>query len=78
LVGSHPLLLVAVLWTGPAAIVQISLALLVAQDRIKVFAVTSLLSSIGGSIIGLGLLTFVHADATTYAWGGVVAQGVAM
>ena len=77
-VGEHPLLLVAVLWTGPAAIVQISLALLVAQDRIKVFAVTSLLSSIGGSIIGLGLLTLVHADATTYAWGGVVAQGVAM
>ena len=77
-VGAHPLLLVAVLWTGPAAIVQISLALLVAQDRIRVFAVTSLLSSIGGSIIGLGLLTFVHADATTYAWGGVVAQGVAM
>ncbi|WP_144765603.1 lipopolysaccharide biosynthesis protein [Curtobacterium sp. 9128] len=77
-VGEHPLLLVAVLWTGPAAIVQISLALLVAQDRIRVFAVTSLLSSIGGSIIGLGLLAFVHADATTYAWGGVVAQAVAM
>ncbi|MCJ1716025.1 lipopolysaccharide biosynthesis protein [Curtobacterium sp. VKM Ac-2922] len=77
-VGAHPLLLVAVLWTGPAAIVQISLALLVAQDRIRVFAVTSLLSSIGGSIIGLGLLALVHADATTYAWGGVVAQGVAM
>ena len=77
-IGNHPLLLVAVLWTGPAAIVQISLALLVAQDRIKVFAVTSLLSSIGGSIIGLGLLTFVRADATTYAWGGVVAQGAAM
>ncbi|WP_420364907.1 oligosaccharide flippase family protein [Curtobacterium sp. L3-7] len=77
-IGEHPLLLVAVLWTGPAAIVQISLALLVAQDRIRVFAVTSLLSSIGGSIIGLGLLTFVRADATTYAWGGVVAQAVAM
>lgn len=77
-IGEHPLLLVAVLWTGPAAVVQISLALLVAQDRIRVFAVTSLLSSIGGSVIGLGLLTFVHADATTYAWGGVVAQGVAM
>ncbi|MCS5524631.1 oligosaccharide flippase family protein [Curtobacterium flaccumfaciens pv. oortii] len=77
-VGNHPLLLVAVLWTGPAAIVQISLALLVAQDRIRVFAVTSLLSSIGGSVIGLGLLTWVQADATTYAWGGVVAQGVAM
>ncbi|MFJ3382530.1 MULTISPECIES: oligosaccharide flippase family protein [unclassified Curtobacterium] len=77
-IGNHPLLLVAVLWTGPAAIVQISLALLVAQDRIKVFALTSLLSSIGGSIIGLGLLTLVHADAVTYAWGGVVAQVVAM
>ncbi|MEK6311904.1 MAG: oligosaccharide flippase family protein [Curtobacterium sp.] len=77
-VGQHPLLLIAVLWVGPAAIVQLSLALLVAQDRIRVFAVTSLLSSIGGSIIGLGLLTFVHADAVTYAWGGVVAQGIAM
>ncbi|WIB59008.1 oligosaccharide flippase family protein [Curtobacterium sp. MCLR17_007] len=77
-IGNHPLLLVAVLWTGPAAIVQISLALLVAQDRIKVFALTSLLSSIGGSIIGLGLLTWVQADATTYAWGGVVAQVAAM
>lgn len=77
-VGEHPLLLVAVLWTLPAAVVQTSLALLVAQDRIRVFAVTSLLSSVGGSVIGLGLLVLVHADATTYAWGGVVAQGVAM
>ncbi len=77
-VGAHPLLLVAVLWTGPSAIVQLSLAVLVAQDRIRVFAVTSLLSSIGGSVIGLGLLAAVHADATTYAWGGVVAQGAAM
>ncbi|WIA98945.1 MULTISPECIES: oligosaccharide flippase family protein [unclassified Curtobacterium] len=77
-VGAHPLLLVAVLWVAPAAIVQLSLSLLVAQDRIRVFAVTSLLSSVGGSIIGLGLLVWVSADATTYAWGGVVAQGVAM
>jgi len=77
-VGEHPLLLVAVLWTLPAAVVQMSLALLVAQDRIRVFAVTSLLSSVGGSIVGLGLLVLVHADATTYAWGGVVAQGTAM
>lgn len=77
-VGAHPLLLVAVLWTAPAAVVQVALALLVAQDRIRVFAVTSLLSSVGGSVIGLGLLLWVHADATTYAWGGVVAQGVAM
>jgi len=77
-VGEHPILLVAVLWIFPAAVVQLSLAILVAQDRIRVFAVTSLLSSVGGSIIGLGLLTFVHADATTYAWGGVFAQAAAM
>ncbi|OIH93345.1 lipopolysaccharide biosynthesis protein [Curtobacterium sp. MCBA15_001] len=77
-VGNHPLLLVAVLWTAPAGIVQISLSLLVAQDRIKVFAVTSLLSSVGGSIIGLALLTWVQADAVTYAWGGVIAQVTAM
>ncbi|WP_144712464.1 lipopolysaccharide biosynthesis protein [Curtobacterium pusillum] len=77
-VGEHPILLVTVLWIFPAGVVQLSLALLVAQDRIRVFAVTSLLSSVGGSIIGLGLLEFVHADATTYAWGGVVAQGIAM
>ncbi|MFJ2977242.1 lipopolysaccharide biosynthesis protein [Curtobacterium sp. NPDC087082] len=77
-VGEHPILLVAVLWIFPAAVVQLSLAILVAQDRIRVFAVTSLLSSVGGSIIGLGLLVFVHADATTYAWGGVFAQAAAM
>ncbi|MGG7307479.1 lipopolysaccharide biosynthesis protein [Curtobacterium sp. AB451] len=77
-VDEHPILLVAVLWIFPAAVVQLSLAILVAQDRIRVFAVTSLLSSVGGSIIGLGLLVFVHADATTYAWGGVFAQAAAM
>lgn len=77
-VGEHPILIVAVLWIFPAAVVQLTLAILVAQDRIRVFAVTSLLSSVGGSIIGLGLLVLVHADATTYAWGGVFAQGAAM
>ncbi|MGN6408277.1 MAG: lipopolysaccharide biosynthesis protein [Curtobacterium sp.] len=77
-VGQHPIVLVTVLWIFPAAVVQLSLAILVAQDRIRVFTVTSLLSSVGGSIVGLVLLTLVHADATTYAWGAVITNGVAM
>ncbi|MBT2501645.1 lipopolysaccharide biosynthesis protein [Curtobacterium sp. ISL-83] len=77
-VSARPVLLVVVLWTGPAAIVQLCLSFLVAQDRLRVFAVTSLLSSVGGSVIGLALLTLLHGDATTYAWGTVIAQTVAM
>ena len=73
-----PLVLAVVLWTAPGAAVQIMLALLLAQDRLRAFSAVSALSAVGGQVVGLGLLFFVHRDAATYAWGGVFSQFGAM
>ncbi|PRY67031.1 O-antigen/teichoic acid export membrane protein [Glaciihabitans tibetensis] len=76
--GFTPLVLAVILWTAPGAVVQAILALLVAEDRLRAFTFVSALSAVGGQLVGLFLLFFVHGDATTYAWGGVVSQFLAM
>lgn len=77
--GDFPGLVTAViLWTLPAAVVSAVLALLLTEDRIRMFALVSGLSAAGGQIIGIGLLLGVRGDATTYAWGGVASQFLAM
>lgn len=77
--SGFPLLLVAViLWTAPSASVTVMLALLVAEDRLRPFALVSIISAVGGSIVGMVLLLTVHRDATTYAWGGVICQFLAL
>lgn len=77
--GSYPDLLFAVLmWTVPAAAVQVMLSLLLAEDRFRPFAILSAMSAVGGQTIGLVLLFTVHKDAATYAWGGVGSQFLAM
>ena len=77
--GAHPtLVIVVILWTAPAAAVQIMLSLLLAEDRLRAFSLVSGLSAVGGLVFGLALLLFVHLDAVTYAWGGVASQFSAM
>jgi O-antigen/teichoic acid export membrane protein len=77
--GDHPLLVVAViLWTAPAASVQVMLSLLLAEDRLRPFSIISSTAALGGPLVGLVFLVFIHADAVTYAWGGVVSQFTAM
>lgn len=76
--GHTQLVLAVVLWTGPAAAVQIMLALLVAEDRLRPFAIISAIAAVGGQLFGIVLLFTVHNDATTYAWGGVISQFAAM
>ncbi|MBC7724583.1 MAG: lipopolysaccharide biosynthesis protein, partial [Burkholderiaceae bacterium] len=61
--------MVVVLWTAPADAVQIMLALLLTEDRLRPFAVVSGISAVGGQVVGIALLLGVHNDATTYAWG---------
>ncbi|MCU1405466.1 MAG: hypothetical protein JWQ43_1769 [Glaciihabitans sp.] len=73
-----PLVLAVILWTAPGAAVQVMLALLLAQDRLRAFSIVSALSAVGGQVIGLALLVLVHRDAVTYAWGGVFSQFAAM
>ncbi len=77
--GQFPdLVLAVILWTGPAAAVQVMLSLLLTEDRLRPFAVVSAISAVGGQVVGLVLLFTVRDDATTYAWGGVASQFVAM
>lgn len=77
--GGHPTLVYAViLWTAPAAAVQVMLALLLTEDRIRPFAVMSALAAVGGQVAGIVLLLAVHVDATTYAFGAVGSQFAAM
>jgi O-antigen/teichoic acid export membrane protein len=74
----HDLLLVVLLWTAPSAAVQVMLALLLAEDRFRAFATTSIVSAVGGQVIGLTLLLTLGGGALTYAWGSVVSQTLAM
>jgi O-antigen/teichoic acid export membrane protein len=72
--GYTSLAFVVVLWVAPGAVVQMVLALLMAQDRLPAFATVSIMSAVGGPVIGIVLVLVFGQDATVYAWGGVVAQ----
>ncbi|ARC57763.1 Putative mycofactocin biosynthesis glycosyltransferase MftF [Frondihabitans sp. 762G35] len=76
--GYRLLLVAIILWTAPSAVVTVMLALLVAEDRLRAFTAVSIMSAVGGSIVGLVLMLTLGRDATTYAWGGVICQFVAM
>ncbi len=72
------LLLVTLLWTAPGASVLLVLSVLQAEDRLARFATISLLSTVGSQLVGLVLLFAFDRDIVAYAWGGVVAQWLAM
>jgi O-antigen/teichoic acid export membrane protein len=72
------LVLVVMLWAAPSAAVQVMLALLLAEDRFRAFATTSIVSAVGGQAIGLTLLLTLGGGALTYAWGSVISQTLAM
>jgi O-antigen/teichoic acid export membrane protein len=76
--GFDRLLVATVLWTVPAVGVQLVLAVLLTEDRIRPFALVSGISAVGGQLIGIALLLGVQRDAATYAWGGVVSQFTAL
>ena len=76
--GFSSLLIATVLWTAPGAVVQITLAELLTEDRLGPFAFVSVLSAVGGLLFGIALLFIVNRAASTYAWGGVISQSSAM
>ncbi len=69
---------IAVLWTAPSAISLLILAILRADDRLGPFCVVSILSAVGGQVIGVSLLLGYERSSTVYAWAGVLAQVSAM
>ena len=77
--GSFSSLVIAtVLWTAPGAIVLLTLAELLTEDRLGPFVAVSVLSAVGGQVFGIVLLFSVSRTAATYAWGGVISQSAAM
>lgn len=76
--GNTTLVIIVILWTFPGAVVQLCLAYLVAEDRLRVVAVVSFVAAVGGPVGGAVLLLTVHTDAVTYALAGVGTQVIAM
>jgi O-antigen/teichoic acid export membrane protein len=72
--GDPMLVVVTLLWTAPGAGVLMVLALLQTEDRLRMFAFVSCLSSVGGQLFGIALMLLVSKSAVVYAWGGVASQ----
>lgn len=71
--GSARILVITIAWTPPAAGIQLVGVLLLSQDRLKAFSVVSILSSIGGQLVGLGILLGSGSRlASSYASGNLV------
>jgi O-antigen/teichoic acid export membrane protein len=68
------LALITVLWTVPTTFLQLGLALLMAKDKLRGFAIVSILLSVGSQVIGLLLLLMGPRIAGVYAGGGLVGR----
>lgn len=72
------LALITVLWTVPTTFLQLGLALLMAKDKLRAFAIVSILLTVGSQVIGLILILAGPRVAGVYAGGGLVGRLVAM
>ena len=61
-------------WAAPGACVLMILAFLQAEDRLAQFMTISVLSTVGGQALGLGLLFGVETDVNIYTLGLILAQ----
>ena len=76
--STRELALAAAFWTVPSTCAQLGMALLLAQDRFRSFAVVSLLLSVGSQGIGLVVVLLWERTANYYAWAQIGGQGLAM
>jgi O-antigen/teichoic acid export membrane protein len=65
-------------WTAPTAFLQLGLALLMAQDRLRSFAVVSMIMSLGRQVVGLVFLFVWDRTSAVYAWGNIAGLAVAV
>jgi O-antigen/teichoic acid export membrane protein len=68
----------AVIWAGFTAISNAVLGLLRSRDQLFSFGVVSLLQSVVAEALSLLLVAFVHASASEWVFGQMLAQGVAV
>ena len=77
--SEQPLAEVTVWWTRPTTFLFLSLALLLAQDRLRGYAVVSILLSVGSQVLGLVFILLPNAQtATVFAWGGIAGRVLAV
>lgn len=72
--GDGTLVLAAVVWAAPAAVVQMCLALLLAEDRLRPFVIVSIVSGAGGQVAGIVAILVFAIDPVVYLGGCIVAQ----
>jgi O-antigen/teichoic acid export membrane protein len=65
-------------WTVPTTFLQLGLALLMAQDRLRSFAVVSMLMTLGSQVVGLVFLFVAGRSSAVYAWGNIGGLAVAV
>lgn len=68
------LALITVLWTVPTTFLQLGLALLMAKDKLRAFALVSILLTVGSQVIGLVLILLGPRIAGVYAGGGLLGR----
>ncbi len=76
--GHQSMVYLTLAWTAPGAAVLMVLALLQAEDRLAQFMCVSVVSTVIGQFIGLGLVLGVDRSAEMYGVGVVVAQWCAL
>jgi O-antigen/teichoic acid export membrane protein len=76
--SARSLAIATVGWTVPTTFLQLGLALLMAQDRLRLFAVVSTLLSVGSQVFGLVFLLLGTRASDVFAWGGLTGRVLAM
>lgn len=77
--GPSRLLVITIAWTPAAAGLQLIGVLLTAQDRLRAFSTITLLSAVGGQLVGMGILLATGSRlASTYAIGNLVTMTAAL
>lgn len=76
--GDRHMVYLALAWTAPGAGVLMVLAILQAEDKLARFMCVSVVSTVSGQFIGLGLVLGVHRSAQMYGTGVVIAQWSAL
>jgi O-antigen/teichoic acid export membrane protein len=76
--GESTALRLAVLWGCSSAVTAASLALLRSQDRLREFALVSLVQSVVAEAVSLALIAGEHSTGKDFLLGQALVQGIAM
>ncbi|HEV7188892.1 MAG TPA: oligosaccharide flippase family protein [Blastococcus sp.] len=72
------LAIVTLCWTVPTTFLELGLALLMARDKLRSFAVVSIVLSVGSQVLGLAFLLLGPRTSVIYAWGGIAGRVLAV